>query len=140
MPKPIVGVSCLCQDPNGNVIGDPYISGRSDLRERQYIHKLKGEKWGCMLTSVLRQFPFPEVEGFIPEGYVWMEIAKHYDDLTINEPLRIYYAGEPDALSRTRLTKGMVMYARRMLVRDWCYAWRQPIRFLRVLLLAMVPM
>lgn len=100
--KPIVGISCLSQDPEGNIIGDPYINDRSDLRERQYVHGLKGEKWGCILTEVVRQFPFPEVKGFVPEGLVWLAVAKHYDDLTINEPLRIYYQDQPDALSRRK--------------------------------------
>lgn len=140
MPKPIVGISCLCQDPEGNIIGDPYINNQSDLRERQYVHKLKGEKWGVVLTEVLRQFPYPEVKGFIPDGYVWMEIAKYYDDYTINEPLRIYYHNEPDSLSRIRLSRGMVMYARRMLVRDWRYARYQPFRFLKAAIYALIPL
>ncbi len=138
--KPIAGIAGLCKDPNGEVIGDPYISHRSDLRERTYVHGIKGEHWGVVMTEVARRYPFPEVRGFIPEGYVWLEMARHYDDLCINEPLRIYHAGEPDALSRTKLSRGMVMYCRAMIRRDWPYAWRQPLRFLRAALASLLPL
>ena len=126
--KPIAGIAVLCQDPNGKIIGDNYKTAQSDLRERKYIHKTKGEHWGCMLTSVLREHPFPEVKGFVPEGLVWMEIAKHYDDLCVNEPLRTYYQDEPDALSKDRRSYGWVLYHRSVIRRDWRFFPYAPLR------------
>ncbi len=126
--KPIAGVAVLCQDSHGNVIGDLYKNDRSDLRERKYVHKIKGEHWGMMLTSVARQYPYPEIEGFVPEGLVWMEMAKDYDDLTINEPLRVYHHGEDDALSKVRRSYGWVRYHRAVVRRDWRFFPWAPLR------------
>ncbi len=126
--KPIAGVSCLCQDASGNIIGDRYKTDRSDLRQRKYVHKIKGEHWGMMLTEVARKYPYPEIEGFVPEGIVWMEMAKDYDDLTINEPLRVYHHSEPDALSNVRRSYGWVLYHRAVVRRDWRFFCCAPLR------------
>lgn len=140
--KPIAGIACLSQDPDGNIVGTPYKTERSDLRERQYhpAHKTTGEKWGVVLTEVARRFPYPEIEGFVPEGYVWMEMAKYYDDLCINEPLRIYYPSE-DGLSRDfsrYFTHGSILYAQAMVRRDWRYAWYAPMRFIKAAVLGVL--
>ena len=47
-------------------------------------------------TEVLRRFPFPEIYGtqFIPEGMIWLDIAKSYKIRCVNEVLRIYYADD----------------------------------------------
>lgn len=87
------GVAGLCADRNGEVIGDPYPleATHSTLRERRYIHKVKGEKWGSMLTAICKRYPFPEhIDGFVPEGVVWHDIAKTYKDYCVNEVFRIY--------------------------------------------------
>ncbi len=136
--KPVAGIAVLCADPDGTVIGTPYQSEQSDLRERKYVHKIKGEHWGVMLTSVARQYPFPEVKGFVPEGLVWMEIAKHYDDVCVNEPLRVYYRGEPDALSKVRRSYGWLLYHRSVIRRDWRYALKAPLRIGYSLLVCLV--
>lgn len=128
--KPIAGIAVLCQDPEGNVIGDLYKNDRSDLRERKYKHKIKGEHWGVVLTEVARKYPFPEVEGFVPEGLVWMEIAKDYDDLCINEPLRVYYPSPDSLTSKTKTTRGWVLYHRSVLRRDWTFFPWAPLRLL----------
>lgn len=142
MPRLIAGIACLCQDPDGNIVGTAYSEAErvSSLRDRVYVHGLEGEHWGCILTEVVRRYPYPEVKGFIPEGYVWMEIAKDYDDLCINEPLRVYYPG-PDSLSRQwnrHLTHGSILYAQAMVRRDWWYARRAPWRFFRAAVLGLL--
>ncbi|GEQ99004.1 hypothetical protein JCM17844_26410 [Iodidimonas gelatinilytica] len=58
------GISCLCMDRDGNIVGDRYpenkfIATISDLKN------FKGEKWGFHRTDVLRKFPFPVFEGRI---------------------------------------------------------------------------
>ena len=131
--KPLMGIAVLCQDPDGNIIGTPYKTSRSDLRERIYEHGQKGEHWGIMLTEIARKYPYPEIPGFVPEGLVALEMAKDYDEICINEPLRIYYPSA-DGLSRDYsryFTYGSILYAQAMLRRDWRYAWRFPGRFSR---------
>lgn len=86
------GVCGLCADVNGNVIGTRYskFETHSTLSERKFKYGMKGEHWGCMRTDIVRQYPFPEVEGFVPEGLVWLQIAKKYRDFCVNEVWRIY--------------------------------------------------
>jgi hypothetical protein len=48
------------------------------------------ERWGINRTDVMRQFPWPEGERFVPEGLVWNRISRRYAARFINEPLRIY--------------------------------------------------
>ena len=86
------GVAGLCADVNGKVVGDRYPAEatHSTLRERQYVHRIKGEKWGSMRLDICRQHPFPDVDGFVPEAVVWLEIAKKYKDYCVNEVYRIY--------------------------------------------------
>ena len=56
------GVSVLCMDQNGNLVGDlfPKDVMDSDPLELRYRYKVKGEKWGFQRTDVLRRYPFPE--------------------------------------------------------------------------------
>ncbi len=87
------GVAGLCADRNGAVIGTRYTEAmtHSTLRERIYVHKMKGEHWGSMRMDIARQYPFPDhIDGFVPEGVVWLDIAKKYKDYCVNEVFRIY--------------------------------------------------
>jgi glycosyltransferase involved in cell wall biosynthesis len=92
------GIWGLCRDQHGAVVGDRYPASPfdADLREVHYVHRISGEKWGVVRTEVLRKFPFPEIRRtrFIPEGTVWLEIAKTYKTRYVNEVLRIYYVDD----------------------------------------------
>jgi glycosyltransferase involved in cell wall biosynthesis len=92
------GIDGLCSDQNGHVIGDRFPTEPFDttLRERRYLYRIRGEKWGSALTEIVRRFPFPEITGtqFIPEGAVWLEMAKTYKDRCVNEVFRIYYVDD----------------------------------------------
>jgi glycosyltransferase involved in cell wall biosynthesis len=98
-----VGVCSLCQDQQGSIIGTRFpINGMdSDSLEIQHRYKVRGEKFGFNRLSVLKQFPFPEIPdvAFIPEGFVWSQIARQYRTRFINEPLRIYYTDDVNQLS-----------------------------------------
>jgi glycosyltransferase involved in cell wall biosynthesis len=87
------GVSCLCMDGSGAVVGDQYPVDPWDS-ELPQLSALKGEKWGCHRTDVLRQFPFPEFDGerHVPEGLVWARIAEQYKTRCINAPLRLFHS------------------------------------------------
>ncbi len=87
------GVACLCADRNGVVVGTRYSEAEthSTLAERKFIHKMKDEHWGFVRMDIARQYPFPEhIDGFVPEGLVWLDIAQKYKDYCVNEVYRIY--------------------------------------------------
>lgn len=76
------GVSGLRAYPNGNKIG-----GEEDWTELdcssldfRYVYKAKGDMAEAYRTDVLREYPFPEIEGerFCPEALVWNRIAQKY--------------------------------------------------------------
>jgi glycosyltransferase involved in cell wall biosynthesis len=88
------GVTALCADPDGNVIGTPFPSDPLDATplDLRYRHAVTGEKWGFQRVDVLREHPFPEPEGqrFVPESLMWDRIGRTYLTRFVNEPLRIY--------------------------------------------------
>jgi glycosyltransferase involved in cell wall biosynthesis len=67
------GVTSLCMDQDGRLIGTefPAEPTDSDSREIRYRYKVKGEKWGFQRTDVMRMHPFPETPGYaglVPSG------------------------------------------------------------------------
>jgi len=103
------GITCLCQDEKGNIVGDKFPRDviDSDELEMPHRYKVKGEKWGFHRINVLKQFPFPELPqvGYMPESIVWSAIAQRYKKRFINEPLRIYYTIEDTSAQLTKDTK-----------------------------------
>jgi glycosyltransferase involved in cell wall biosynthesis len=96
------GVTVLAQDPEGNVIGDPFPGAPASMSflDMMTRHRVRGDKWGFHRTAVLREFPFPEFEGelFMSEGVVWHRIAQRYHMRFVNDPLLIAWY-QPDGLS-----------------------------------------
>ncbi|WP_083917739.1 glycosyltransferase family 2 protein [Uliginosibacterium gangwonense] len=88
------GVSCLCHDEHGKVVGSAFPASPLDIKLFDLLRcgGMVGEKWGCARTEVLREYPFPEFpdEKFVPEALVWNRIACHYKIRFINEALRVY--------------------------------------------------
>ncbi|MGD0420700.1 MAG: glycosyltransferase family 2 protein [Xanthobacteraceae bacterium] len=105
------GVGGLCRNQHGEIIGDLFPSEPFDasLRDRRYIYRLRGEKWGMELTDIVRRHPFPEIRGtgFVPEGLVWMEIAKNYKIRSMNEAFRIYYVDDERTIVTLSNQKGL---------------------------------
>jgi len=101
------GVTALCMDERGMLIGDRFPKDMldSDALEIRYRFRVKGEKWGFTRTDVLKEFPFPEIEGthYISEAIVWNAIAEKYKTRFINEILRVYYLHDQDTNSLSRL-------------------------------------
>ena len=93
------GVSVLCMDQNGNLVGDLFPKDviDSDSLELRYKYKVKGEKWGFHRTDILRRYPFPEnlKQTYVPEDIVWNKIARKYKTRFVNEQLRIYWVEGP---------------------------------------------
>lgn len=52
---------------------------------------ISGDKAEVFLTEILREYPFPEIEGekFFSESYVWLGIAKQYDMFMRNKIIYI---------------------------------------------------
>ena len=96
------GITCRCVDTNGNMIGNkpipqPYI----DMSELDFKYKYgyKGELWGIIRTDIMKEFPFPILEGlrFYPESIVWDKMAEKYLTRYIDTSLRILYADQENA-------------------------------------------
>jgi glycosyltransferase involved in cell wall biosynthesis len=92
------GVIGLCANQYGEIVGDrfPFVPFDRSALERKFIYGVRGEKWGAVLTEIVRRFPFPEIRGtsFVPEGVIWFEIAKTYRSRGVNEVFRIYYVND----------------------------------------------
>lgn len=137
-----VGVTGLCMDQYGNLIGDRFPSDLmdSDSLEIRYKFKVKGEKWGFLRTEILRKYPFPMFpeSKFIPEGIIWSAIARNFKTRFINTPLRIYWSDEgqtSDQLSRMAspalYAAGHAYWHRVKLNSEIHWFWHAPWEFLR---------
>ena len=95
-------VTVLCMDERGELAGDRFPGGEwcdSTGVEMAHRYRVKGEMWGFQRVDVLRRFPFPEdVQGLVPEGYVWCQIDAEYRTRFVNEALRIYYRDQGDSV------------------------------------------
>ncbi|WP_310487962.1 glycosyltransferase family 2 protein [Chamaesiphon sp. VAR_69_metabat_338] len=109
-------VTCLCEDENGRIVGSkfPFDPTDSDSLEIHYRFHMTGEKWGFHRTSVMSEFPFPEITGcnYIPENIVWSAIAKKYKTRFVNESLRVYHTGEDRATDPGRLVRMLTKNSR----------------------------
>lgn len=98
-----VAITGLCAYADGRVVGDMYPEDVMDVTslDMTFRHHVRGEKFGCLRTDVLRQFPFPEdIPGFVPESLVWRAIARAgYLTRFVNQVFRVYH-DSADSLSR----------------------------------------
>jgi len=92
-------VGGLCRDQWDRIVGtrfptEPY---DADLREMIFVHDVRGEKWILGLTDIMRRYPFPEISktDFVPEGLVWLDIAKTFKTRWTNCAVRTYYVDDP---------------------------------------------
>ena len=90
-----VAITGLCMHPDGRVVGDLYPRDVMDVSslDMTFRYHVRGEKFGCLRTDVLRQFPFPEdIHGFVPESLVWRAIARAgYMTRFVNQVFRVYH-------------------------------------------------
>lgn len=133
-----VGITGLCLDGHGYVIGDrfPQDVFDSDCLEISYKNKIRGEKWGFQRIDVMRRFPFPELPDavHVPESIVWNAIARDFRTRFINEPLRIYHQGAPDQLASQEgitFARGLRLWYETVLNRDIDWFRHAPKEFVR---------
>jgi glycosyltransferase involved in cell wall biosynthesis len=140
------GVSGLCRDQHGEIVGDPYPAAPLDasIRAHVYEYKLRGERCGMVRTDILRRFPFPDIPNtcFVPEGVVWLDLSKHYKQRAVNEVFRIYYVNDSETggtLTRHRnlaaTAPGRMYYYTWLLNNDMDYLLRSPMPFLKAALM-----
>lgn len=94
MKKVAVGGICgYMAHHNGEIIGTPVVAQPLVVSsiEMRYKLRITGDMMEVFLTSVLREFPFPEIDGerFCPEILVWYRIAQKYKLLLVSDV--IYY-------------------------------------------------
>jgi len=141
-------VTGLSKNQYGEIVGDRFPTDPFDatVRERRYIYRLRGEKGSAGRTEVLRRFPFPEIRGtqFVPEGAIWLEIAKTYKTHCVNEVFRIYYVDDdqtgPTLTSQRSLgdnAPGRLYYYVWLLNNDLEYFFHWPTPFVKAAI--MVP-
>ncbi len=89
------GINVLCIDAETNkVVGDSYPTSPFDSNslDLAYVHRIGGEKWGCVRTELLRGVPFPNTAGsHFAENFVWMTLARKYQTRCLNAGLRIFF-------------------------------------------------
>lgn len=133
-------LATLCVDEHGTLIGDPFPASPLDTStiELRLRHHVRGEKWGCQRVDVLRQFPFPVIDGYlgyIPEGIVWNAVGRRYKERCVNEVLRQFWLDAPVSLARPRFAGdnalGGTLKAEDLLVNDIAYLRSAPGEFLR---------
>ncbi len=122
-PLRFANVSCLCRRPDGSVIGRPFPTAYVDAFRfaDQLRYRSGAERWGINRTDVLREFPFPEGERFVPEGLIWNRISRKYATRFINEALRIFEyssGGLTASITKQRMEspKATILYYRELLL------------------------
>jgi glycosyltransferase involved in cell wall biosynthesis len=87
------GVGALCMWDNGQISGTPY---PEDIMDSNYLevsrdHSLRGEKREAIRTDVLREFPYPLIEGekHIRPSMILRRMSLKYRIRFINVPLQI---------------------------------------------------
>ena len=136
------GVTGLCVDPEGQVIGDLFPKDVIDSTtlEIRYRYEVKGEKWGFTRTDLLREYSFPDVEGvrWFPPSIVWLQIGKKYKTRYINHKLRIYYTDPPQTSSDRaeyfpvkKVAYGISFMHRMVLNQNIDTVWFSPKNYLR---------
>lgn len=131
------GVTALCMNEKGTVIGDEFPADLCDATYLQdkYIYKLKGDKWGFQRTDVLKEFPFPEPEGLklVSEGYVWARISGKYQTRYVNECLYVYHneAGSYVHAQPAKYAPELAYSSKEALNYELAYFWRAPLVFVK---------
>ena len=134
-------VSGLCQDQNGNLIGDKFPQDimDTDTVELTFNYTIDGDKFGFQRTDVLKEFPFrtspvPNPR-FNCQGLTYLELSRKYKTRFVNEVLMVYYVdnGSGDQLSildPVTMT-GPALYHQYILDELNFWFWRKPWKIFR---------
>ena len=69
----IAASTAYAEIKTAEIIGDRFPSEPFDttLRERRYVYRIRGEKWGSTLTDMVRRLPFPKCPAVNSWRKVW---------------------------------------------------------------------
>ncbi len=112
MQPAYAGVVVLAAHVGGGLVGPPFPRGLMDSNQLEmvYRHRIGGDCWICVRRDVLRQFPYPQVEGratHFNEKTLYFRMARHYTLRYVNDPLLLVYMGS-GSLSRPTGTRRQV--------------------------------
>lgn len=89
----IAGYPCLCQDPNGETVGNIFPNDGLVINHHELYSKynIYGDKGFIYKTEILKKYKLPvfQNEKFAPEAILHNRIAKKYDLLCINQKLEV---------------------------------------------------
>jgi glycosyltransferase involved in cell wall biosynthesis len=92
------GICGLCQYENGQIVGDLFPRDIFDSTSAEIFHRyhVHGEKWCCIRTEVMREFPFTEkvTKSYVTENFVWRPMGQKYLTRYINEVVRVYFTDQ----------------------------------------------
>lgn len=98
----IAGICGLDSYANGTLVGSGLPKDEIDATPQEIRCKwgVRGDMKEVYRTSVIREFPFPEIMGekFCPEALVWNRIGRHYQLRYINKPIYIVEY-QPDGIT-----------------------------------------
>jgi len=88
----IAGMIALCEDENGKIVGTkfPRSPDINSFFNLIFDERVRGEKFFCYKTSVMKENNFQLVDRYVPESTVMWRISSKYNTLFFNEALRIY--------------------------------------------------
>ena len=102
----LCGYAFLRGFPDGSINGAPFPTDEwkaSYITARVNADDMRADKAEVFRTEILKQYPFPEIEGenFIGEDVVWMRMARKYFMIHVNE---VVYIGDylEDGLTKNR--------------------------------------
>ena len=92
----LVGMMSNCEDQFGNFVRDelPEPAIISDFYSIYYDLEIKGEKFFCYLTDILKENNFSIVDKYVPENVMLLNISDNYNTYFFNENLRIYHINQ----------------------------------------------
>jgi glycosyltransferase involved in cell wall biosynthesis len=97
------GVTSLCVDETGRLVGDPFPAAVVDAtwQEMTYGARVRGEKFMTVRTDVLRAHPFrTDPPGFVGESDLWRRLGRRYRTRYVNDVVRVYRLSEPSRICR----------------------------------------
>lgn len=96
----------LCIDEKGNLCGKKFPEEINTFEWSDALracNDTKGEHLACSITSIRKEYPFPEPEGvtFYNESILWGKLAGKYRSYYTNNIVRIYHTEGDDHLNTT---------------------------------------
>jgi len=96
------GVAGLKANRKGIVVGTPcnYNVLRCSILDYRYKFKIKGDRFECFKTDLVKKYPFPEFEGkFVPNALIWNRIGSLKKLLYFGE-IMSFYEFSADSMSK----------------------------------------